>query len=63
VAGDLAAERAALVAHAGLEEGMSDAVHERAPAGRLDRVGDRPRGADVVEDLGARALPQHRLGE
>ena len=63
VAGDLAAERAALVAHAGLEERVADAVHQRAPAGRLDGVGDRPRGADVVEDLRARALLQDRLGE
>ena len=63
MAGDLAAERAALVAHAGLEERVADAVDQRAPAGRLDGVGDRARGADVVEDLRARALLQDRLGQ
>src|SRR3954447_3058669 len=39
VAADLAAEDRALVAHAGLEEGVAAPVDERLAAGRLDRVG------------------------
>ena len=56
VAGDLAAELAALVAHAGLEERVADAVDERVAAEAGDRVRDGSAGADVVEDVGARDL-------
>ena len=63
VAGDLAAERAALLAHARLEERVPDAVHERGAARRRDRVGDRARGAHVVEDVGAGVRLQHRARE
>ena len=63
VAGDLAAEDAALVAHARLEERVADAVDQRGPAGALDDVGDGAARADVVEDRRARVAAQHRLGE
>ena len=63
VAGDLAAEGAALVAHAGLEEGVADAVHVGLAAEALDEVGHRARGAHVVEDVGARLLLEDRLGQ
>src|SRR3954453_17761874 len=50
VATDLGAQDRALVAAAGLEQPMADAVDERLAAGRLDRVGHGPRRAGVVED-------------
>src|SRR3954453_19523062 len=50
VAGDLAAENLALVAHAGLEEGVTDAVDVRSAPGVLDCVGHVARGAGVVKD-------------
>ena len=59
MAGDLAAERAALRAHARLEERVPDAVDERVAARCRDRVGDRARGAHVVEDVGAGVRLQH----
>ena len=63
MAGDLAAEDAALGAHARLEEGVADAVDQRRAAGRLDDVGHRAARADVVEDRLAGVLAQHRAGE
>ena len=63
VAGDLAAELAALVAHAGLEERVPDAVDERAAAEALTVSGHRAGGADVVEDVGAGDLLEDRRGQ
>src|SRR3954447_12494117 len=63
VARDLAAEDRALVAHAGLEEGVADAVDERLAPRAGDRVGHRPAGAGVVEDRRARRLLEEMLGE
>ena len=63
MAGDLAAEHGALLAHAVLEERVADAVDERDAAGALDRLRHRPARADVVEDLRARCLLEDRLGE
>ena len=63
MAGDLAAEHASLLAHARLEERMPDAVDERGAARGRDRVGDRARGAHVVEDVRAGVRLQHRARE
>ena len=63
---DLAAEQRALRAHPRLEERVADAVDVRDAARARDRVGDRPRGAHVVQDRLARAGPtlaQQRLGQ
>ena len=63
MAGDLAAELAALVAHAGLEERVPDAVDQRAAAEAGHRVRHRAGGAHVVEDVGARGLLEDRGGQ
>src|SRR3954452_16075138 len=63
VPGDLAAEDRALVAHAGLEERVADAVDVRGAAGASDRVRHGARGAGVVEDRRAGLLLQQVLGE
>src|SRR3954451_15289429 len=60
VAGDLAAEDRALVAHAGLEERVPDAVGVGGAAGGAHDVRDRARRAHVVED---RIRPTRPLGE
>ena len=63
MAGDLAAEHGAFLAHAVLEECVADAIDERNAAGTLDRLRHGPARAHVVEDLGARRLLEDRLGE
>ena len=63
VAGDLAAEGRAQLAHARLEEGVAHAVHVGVAAGALDHVAHGARGAHVVEDRRAGLLAQDRLGE
>src|SRR3954447_17543747 len=63
VAGDLAAEDRALVAHARLEEGVADAVGVGGAAGGAHDVRDRARRAHVVEDRRAGLLGQQVLGE
>ena len=52
-----------LLAHAVLDERVPDAVDERHAAGALDRLRHRPARAHVVDDLAARLLLEHRLGE
>src|SRR5512132_3601167 len=63
MARDLSGEQSALLAHAVLDESVADAVHERDPAGALDRVPDGPAGSDVVNDLRAGLLLEDGLGE
>ena len=63
VAGDLAGEGGVLLADALLDERVADTVDERDPAGALDRLRHGPARAHVVDDLRARILLQHRLGE
>ena len=63
MARDLAREGGVLLAHALLDERVPDAVDERSPAGPLDRLGHGPARPHVVDDLRARALLEHRLGE
>src|SRR6266508_3516593 len=53
MAGDFSGEHRPFVAHAELDEGVPDAVHERNTARPLDRVADGPTRANVVDDLGA----------
>ena len=63
VAGHLAAEGRADLAHARLEERVAHPVDEGRAAGGLHHVAHGARGAHVVEDRGARLLAQDRLGE
>ncbi len=63
VAGDLAAENRALLAHPVLEECVADTVHERHAAALLDRLRHRPARSYVVEDLGAGLLLEHGAGQ
>ena len=63
MAGDLAGEGGVLLAHPRLDERVADAVHERDPAGALDRVRHRPARAHVVDDLRAGLLLEHAPGE
>ena len=63
MARDLAPEQRTLGAHARLEEGVPDAVSERHAPGPRDRVRDRARGADVVQDRLAGVPAQQRLGK
>ena len=60
---DLAGEDGVLGAHALLDERVADAIHERRPAGPLDRLGNGPARAHVVDDLLAGRLREHGLGE
>ncbi len=63
VAGDLAAEGAAVLAHRDLEEGVAHAVDLGGASVLGDGVGHRARGANVVEDRRAGLLAQDLLGE
>ncbi len=63
VRGDLAGEEGVLLAHPVLDERVADPVHERDPAGLLDRAGHRPARAHVVDDLRPGLLGEHRPGE
>ena len=63
VAGDLAAEGRALLAHPRLEEGVADAGEVGAAALGGDQVGHGAAGARVVEDRRAGVLGQRRAGE
>ena len=63
VAGDLAAEERAFLAHALLDEGVADPVDERRAAVLLDDVRHRPARPHVVDDLRAGLLLEHGLGE
>ena len=63
MARDLAGENGVLLAHALLDERVADAVDQRDAAGALDRLPDGPARADVVDDLRARVLLEHGLGE
>ena len=60
---DLAAEDGVVLAHAVLDVGVADAVHQRLAAGALDRLGYGPAGANVVDHLAAALLLEDRLGE
>jgi hypothetical protein len=63
VARDLAGEDGVLLAHPLLDEGVADTVDQRNSARALDRLGHGPARTDVVDDLGARVLLEHRLRE
>ena len=63
MAGDLAAEDRALLAHPRLEEGVADAGEVGAAALGGDQVGHGAAGARVVEDRRAGVLGQRRAGE
>src|SRR5207302_5380697 len=63
VAGNLAAECRAFLAHAVLDEGMPDSIDERQAARALDRLGNRPARAQVVDDLRPRLLFENRFRE
>ena len=63
VRGDLAAEDGVLLAHAVLDVGVPDAVHQRGAAGALDRLRHRAARAHVVDDAAAALLLQDRLGK
>ena len=63
MARDLAGEDRVFLPHPLLDERVADAVDQRDAAGALDRLPDRPARADVVDDLRARVLLEHRLGE
>ena len=63
VARHLAGELRLLLAHPHLDEGVADARLDGPAAAALDRVGHRARGAQVVEDRGARVLLERGLGE
>ena len=60
---DLAAEDGVVLAHAVLDVGVADAVHQRDAACALDRLRDGAARAHVVDDLAAALLPEDRLGE
>ena len=59
VAGHFAPKRRVLLAHAVLDERVSDPVHERNAAGALDRLRNGPARTHVVDDLRVRVLLQH----
>ena len=63
MAGDLAAEERALLAHPALEECVADPVAVRPASRRGDRVLDGAARADVVEDRLARVAAQERARE
>ena len=60
---DLAAEDGVVLAHAVLDVGVADAVHQRHAACALDRLRHGTARAHVVDDLAAALLPEDRLGE
>src|SRR5207248_11802631 len=61
VARDLAAEGGSFLAHPVLDEGVSDAVDQGDAAGALHRLRYGPARAQVVDDLRAGLLREHRL--
>jgi len=63
VPGDLAAEEDRLAAHALLEEGVPDAVHERHSPVGADHVGHGSTGTQVIEDRRAGIPGEQCLGE
>src|SRR5919197_995121 len=60
---DLAGEGRVLLPHPVLDERVADAVDERDAAGALDGLRHGPARANVVDDLRARLLLEHRLGQ